>query len=475
MVLFFRFRWKAVYLIFSQLGILIIILFVIEAFGQVYTSFYPGFRVLQKFPDSVLGWKQVPNFKYTYTGNHWFAREFNPRVEINAEGFRDIDHEIKKKPDVIRIALLGNSMVEALQVSREETGGFLLEQKLNRNLTKKVGKQFEVLNFGVGSYGMGQSLLAYEQYARKYSPDYIFLFTFDWHIWRTINQKRCSRTKSNQKLCLRVRPAFDMQLIKLKSLSRFLHFKEFDELIIKLKREDIRGNARFPFSWEEYQKIILKQGSRITPEIIHFLKQEIKDTSLVLHKVRDYEKFIKAQEKLLEKEFNGFRVKQYKRKLYLMSLWHQIQKLGLKRTQKKDLLEKERRQLLQVYAPENPDNPKSQNPNFPDFKQTILVNLKVLEILKQLAEPGGAKLILVDGTIHFVHHGKLPAVMLSKIFREFAKELGIGYIPLGEHLNEANRKGIATRWRYDGHFNKNGNRIFAESIYHYLNNAKTNN
>ena len=46
----------------------------------------------------------------------------------------------------------------------------------------------------------------------------------------------------------------------------------------------------------------------------------------------------------------------------------------------------------------------------------------------------------------------------------------IGYIPLYKDLNLANSNGEKTSWPYDGHFNGYGTKIFAESMYRWLQN-----
>jgi hypothetical protein len=72
-------------------------------------------------------------------------------VQTNAHGFRDLAREIQKPERVIRIALLGDSFVEAIQVPFNKTAGHLLEQKLNNIITapKKLSTnpfKYEVLN-----------------------------------------------------------------------------------------------------------------------------------------------------------------------------------------------------------------------------------------------------------------------------------------------------------------------------------------
>ena len=434
---------------------------------QVYAYFNPGYKVLSVTPDKILGWKFPSNFTMPHSGNNWYANEFSATIKTNSIGFRDFERTISKKDNTIRIAILGDSMISARQVDFDKTASRLLEKKLNKELTPKTEKNYEVLNFGIDGFGIGQSFLTYEHYAKKYSPDYIFLFMFDWHIWRTINQNRCSQTGANPKLCLWIRPSFDMPLIQLNSLSKYLNFEEFNNLVLTLKRNIIKGDTSFPFSWKEYQKFILKQKSKITPKSIHLLAQEIKKSTLVLHKPREYNKFVEAQKKLMETEFNGSRIITRKRKFFIADILNRTKNIIFNKHQV-SLIEKERNTLLGTYAPENPDDPSSQNPNYPNFKQVIIVNLKILETLNKIIKKENSQLILVDATNHFMHSGELPSALLSHIFKEYMTSLNGDYIPFGDHLNKANRKGIDTEWKFDGHLNIAGNQIFSETLFNFL-------
>ena len=65
--------------------------------------------------DPVLGYRLIPGM------SGWYSREGRGWVEINSDGFRDIEHGVQKPPDVYRIAVIGDSYVEALQVDRDKS------------------------------------------------------------------------------------------------------------------------------------------------------------------------------------------------------------------------------------------------------------------------------------------------------------------------------------------------------------------
>lgn len=104
----------------------------------------------------------------------WFRREGEAYVRINSDGLRDREHAIPKPPNVVRIALLGDSYAEAFSVAEEDTFWSVMERKL-AECDAFHGKQVEVLNFGVSGYGTGQELITLRERVWKYSPDIVML------------------------------------------------------------------------------------------------------------------------------------------------------------------------------------------------------------------------------------------------------------------------------------------------------------
>jgi len=104
----------------------------------------------------------------------FYQREGTNYVSTNSAGLRDREHTKAKPPDTIRIALLGDSYCEALQVPMEQTFWWLLQQKLEA-CNAFPGKHVEIINFGVSGYGTAQELITLEHQAREYSPDIVML------------------------------------------------------------------------------------------------------------------------------------------------------------------------------------------------------------------------------------------------------------------------------------------------------------
>ena len=95
-------------------------------------------------------------------------------VHINSRGFRDQERPYDKPLNTVRIAVLGNSWTEALQVPLEKTYASVLEDKLTAS-SCFAGKHVEVLNFGVAGYSTAQELLTLRQEIWKYHPDKVLL------------------------------------------------------------------------------------------------------------------------------------------------------------------------------------------------------------------------------------------------------------------------------------------------------------
>jgi lysophospholipase L1-like esterase len=111
-------------------------------------------------PDPTLGTKHIPN-KLVIWRMEGFSRGL-----FNAAGMRDTEHPIAKPPGTYRIALLGDSTTEGLQVPLDATYGAQLE-----NLFHTRGLRTEVINFGCSGYSSGQEVLQFEQQVAQYRPD----------------------------------------------------------------------------------------------------------------------------------------------------------------------------------------------------------------------------------------------------------------------------------------------------------------
>jgi hypothetical protein len=404
-------------------------LILIELGGQIYVSFFPSYRVLATQPDSSLGWKFVPNMEFLNTDHYWYAREFSSKIKINSQGFRDKERKETKGKNIFRIAILGDSMVAARQVSFKKTASQLLEKKLNDELSESTGEKFEVLNFGVGAFGLSQYYLTWQNYASQFKPDIVFAYIFDFTYFRTTNLMKCSsQFKLINKDCLSIRPVFTMT-------TKFPYFvnpdisKQLDNLYLKRK-------------YHNYFSRLSNEG-------------------LFLIQPKDYKKFVQAQEKLIKTKFDGKRVIQRKRKLFTLSLLNNIQsKLSV--IQRKF----DSKQALNL-ANETDEKFSGKSKSFPAWLAINHLNLRLIGELSKVITEKGIKFIVTDT---FKYHSKSSSYIdnASEFLYQSSKYHGFSYIPLYKNLNDSAKKGISPKWKYDGHLNEIGNQIFADAMYRHI-------
>jgi hypothetical protein len=129
--------------------------------GVSYPNFYR--------PDPDLGWGLTPG------ASGWWKKEGNAFVRINADGQRDIQHPLAKPPGTLRIAVLGDSCTESLQVPVEATFWARLPGEMASCPALGKRKTVETLNFGVSGYGTAQELLTLRTRVWKYKPDLVLL------------------------------------------------------------------------------------------------------------------------------------------------------------------------------------------------------------------------------------------------------------------------------------------------------------
>jgi lysophospholipase L1-like esterase len=180
----------------------------IELAGRTFLLVRPSYHVLFLEPDREIGWKHLPNLDWTWAGIHWYAIDFSVPIHSNSHGFRDLERAMAKPPGVVRIVLLGDSMVEAAQVPLEKTAGQLLEKKLNGESGQSANTRYEVLNFGISNFGVGQYLLTYETYASRFEPDYVFAFAAPFLFLRTVQKYEEGAFLATRGKRLWIRPTF---------------------------------------------------------------------------------------------------------------------------------------------------------------------------------------------------------------------------------------------------------------------------
>jgi hypothetical protein len=126
-------------------------------------------RALQESDDSivtyheVLGWTPRPG-----------SESANGMYRYNSQGIRSVVPAYADRPaeGVLRIAFFGDSFIHGDDVPFEHSFGAVLEQRLN-----EAGIPAEILNFGVGGYGIDQAMLRFNQHGAAFAP-HLVVFGF---------------------------------------------------------------------------------------------------------------------------------------------------------------------------------------------------------------------------------------------------------------------------------------------------------
>ena len=109
--------------------------------------------------NDLLGFELIPGWRGVFSGNE---------LTINRWGMRDVDRTLKKPAGVVRIAVVGSSVVMGYGVKDDETMTQRLEQMLN---ARGDGVKYEVLNFGAGRYSAIHRRILVETKIAAFEPD----------------------------------------------------------------------------------------------------------------------------------------------------------------------------------------------------------------------------------------------------------------------------------------------------------------
>ncbi len=106
----------------------------------------------------------------------WSVKERDHFEQVSSQGLRDRYHPLTPPPDVIRIAVVGDSFSEAKQVDPDQAYWAVMERDLNRLLQSNSGdRSVEVVNFGVAGYGLPQEYLTIKQRIWQFNPQIVLL------------------------------------------------------------------------------------------------------------------------------------------------------------------------------------------------------------------------------------------------------------------------------------------------------------
>lgn len=234
-----RFAAPLALLLGSVLVSLVIGESVLRAVGFSFPSFW--------LPDPLTGSRLRPGVE------GWNRIEGEAYVKVNSRGLRDREHALPKPGGTYRIAVLGDSYAEALQVRLEETFWWLLARRLEA-CGFQPGKRIEAVNFGVSGYGTAQQLLTLRHRAADYSPDLVLLAFFPGNDVRN-NSKTLERENKRPFFVLRdgrlalddsfAREPLFLQAMRAGAQRAALHDLRLYQLLRKVRggRLELRHNA----------------------------------------------------------------------------------------------------------------------------------------------------------------------------------------------------------------------------------------
>lgn len=332
----------------------------------------PISQVIWLDPDPLVGWHHPDNFEYQWEGRIVDCPEFSVPIRTNRWGYRGADWTIEKSDKHLRVAVIGDSFVEALQVPDEQTAVGVLESLLQEQYPDYT---IEVMNFGVSGYGVGQYELVYQHHVQQFQPDYVFVFLAYLHMWRT-SALNISGALSDDG-SLQIRPTYI-----------------FDE----------NGNLQFV-------------------------------------EAPDYERYVQVIQELIDTKFGEDRTSVIEPKFTLQFM----------------------RYLSFVGRPiHEPVHERDANQSF----EHADLNYAILEKLSEEVSNNGSQMIFVDIFDYLENGGKEQGSgILESRNQTFASEKNIGYINLSERLRAATER---VTFACDGHFNTLGNRIFAETMFDWM-------
>lgn len=115
-------------------------------------------------PNRTWGYDPIPNKSVTW------RKEGYARLKMNSMGMQDDERTLIAPAGTKRVAILGDSFIEALQVDRKANVCQQLQQLLN---AQPAAASWQVLNFGVSNATLGQIYLRLKNKVLGFKPDVV--------------------------------------------------------------------------------------------------------------------------------------------------------------------------------------------------------------------------------------------------------------------------------------------------------------
>ena len=218
-------------------------------------------------PDSQLLWRMRPNFN--------FGQDFEP---LNQQGFRGKAFKKEKGPEAFRIACIGDSVV----FGRAKAEYPLLLQK---ELSKKLSRKVECMNFGVPGYSTYQGKIILERALLEYKPDLVII-QFGW------NDHWLGKGFADKDQVVRE----DKPSAFIQSMRKIRIYQMINLGIVKLRQGDKKQPLVLRVSKNDYKKNLMEM-SKMTSDAGAVLILATAPSAISLGHVPDYLTYLKFIEK----------------------------------------------------------------------------------------------------------------------------------------------------------------------------------
>ena len=118
-----------------------------------------------------MGWRFQPGAEVRWTNgiNYWTISR------ANSIGFLDQEPALPKPPGTLRILLVGDSFVQAVEVALEQRLSRVLAQMLQREMPQQRQQKTDVVALGYSGTGQSNQLAFYEHFKEQLNPDIVVL------------------------------------------------------------------------------------------------------------------------------------------------------------------------------------------------------------------------------------------------------------------------------------------------------------
>lgn len=185
-------------------------------------------------------------------------------IVINSHGHRNKETSINKPPGITRVAMLGDSLTFGWGVPSKNTVSERLEVLLNEN---RDGKQFEVINTGIGNTNTEMQVARFLADEVKFSPDIVVLNYF-------INDAE-PIPQPTKNILMKYSAAYVFFSLRMASIGRiFFGGKQWHQYYLDLYKEESEGWQRVQIFFKKLSEYCRSKNIRLVfvnyPELHQF-------------------------------------------------------------------------------------------------------------------------------------------------------------------------------------------------------------